>query len=660
MKGSKKLLSLLLALAMVMTMLAGCSSGTDTTTAAAQSEETEAVGETSAPETEATVESRPNRVIYGSTTEISGDIGPGAWWTNNATDQMIRNLINDYSVMTFDPDGAMVVNSSVVNGEIGVTENEDGSKTFTVTINEGLTYNNGEPITAADFCAYALVAYSPAAQEAGAGTVALEIVGTPEYQSGEVNYISGLHLVDEYTYAIAISADVLPYYYEEYYASLSPLYLPMYASADLTVVDDGEGVYLSGGELVADEITATRYMYDSPVSAGPYTLVSLDTGTLQATLELNPNYAGNYEGQKPSIETIVIVKTETSTAIDSLRTGAVDVLDTLSDGNTEINPALDLVEAGGYDYVSFERNGYGKLQFACDFGPTQFPAVRQAVALLLDRNEFANQFCAGYGSVVDGPYGLCMWMYKESTEFFADNIDTYAYDPERAVQLLEEDGWTLNADGTEYLGTGVRYKEVTPEEAGDYALNVTLDDGRILMPLHIMWASSEDNPVSELLAVMLSNGEQTAQAGMVIEETVMSFSDLMNYMYRDATVDARYGVPTYGMFNLATGFTQMYDQSFYYSTDPAYWGTYNNNFIADEQLADLAWNMVYGVEAGDDETYLDMWQQFMDRWNELLPDVPLYSNIYYTVFPDWLEGYSQSSYWDFSQAILYASIAGAE
>ena len=55
-----------------------------------------------------------------------------------------------------------------------------------------------------------------------------------------------------------------------------------------------------------------------------------------------------------------------------------------------------------------------------------------------------------------------------------------------------------------------------------------------------------------------------------------------------------------------------------------------------------------------------MWQKFMDRWNELLPDVPLYSNIYYTVFPDWLQGYDQSSYWDFSQAVLYASIENAE
>ena len=64
-----------------------------------------------------------------------------------------------------------------------------------------------------------------------------------------------------------------------------------------------------------------------------------------------------------------------------------------------------------------------------------------------------------------------------------------------------------------------------------------------------------------------------------------------------------------------------------------------------------------GVESGDDETYLEIWKQFIKRWNELLPEVPLYSNIYISVFPDWLENYEQSSYWNFEQAILYANIA---
>ena len=150
---------------------------------------------------------------------------------------------------------------------------------------------------------------------------------------------------------------------------------------------------------------------------------------------------------------------------------------------------------------------------------------------------------------------------------FASELNTYAYDPAKAVEILEADGWVLDAEGNPYV-SGTRYKEVTPEEAGDYALNVTLADGRILMPLHIMWASSENNSVSELLAVMLSNGQQTADAGMVIEQTIMTFDELLLYMYRDATQGDKYGVPTYGMYNLATGFTPMYDQSYMYTLDP--------------------------------------------------------------------------------------------
>jgi peptide/nickel transport system substrate-binding protein len=236
----------------------------------------------------------------------------------------------------------------------------------------------------------------------------------------------------------------------------------------------------------------------------------------------------------------------------------------------------------------------------------------------------------------------------------------YAYNPEKAVQLLVEDGWVYDAEGNDYV-SGTRYKKVTAEEAGEYALNVTLDDGTILMPLHIKWSSSEANPVSELLVTMLSNGQQTADAGMVIEQTVMSFDELLNYMYRDATQGDKYGVPTYGMYNLATNFTPAYDQSYSFSLDPQYVALgYNTNYIFDEQLDKLSMDMVYGVDSTDSAKYLQIWQDFILRWNELLPEVPLYSNVYTTCHADWLEGYVQSSLWDFNQAVLYASIKGAE
>lgn len=657
----KKFLSLLLALSMLLS-LAACGGGGNNTPAnnggdqgGNQQDEQQPAGD----EDPGTPVSRPNRVIYGSTTGISGDIGFDAYWTNNSDDKMVRDLINDYGTIMYDRDGLLMENPTTCAGVESVM-NEDGSKTFTVKIKEGLTFNNGEPITARDYVASALVFNSPAAVEAEASVIPGSIVGDEAYQTGEVNYLSGLHLVDDYTYSITIPADKVPYYFDLAYAGLGPLYLPMYSSAALTVEDDGEGAYLAGGELTASELDATRWMYDSPVGAGPYILKSLDTASYEAVLEINPYYAGNYEGVKPQVQQVVMIKTDQATEFDALASGAVDVLCTLTDGS-EINSAMDLVNAGGYTGHQFERSGYGKLQFQCDFGPTQFVAVRQAIAYLLDRNEFANTFCQGYGTVVNGPYGVSSWMFKDSEEYFASALNDYAYNPSKAVELLEADGWTLNADGTEYSGTGTRYKEVTPEEAGTYELNVTLADGRILMPLHIMWSSSEGNSVSELLAVMLANGTQVADAGMVIEQVTMTFDELLNYMYRDATQGDRYGVPTYGMYNLASNFPAGYAYAYGYTLDPQLVANgRNTNYIFDEELDKLSMDMVYGVESGDDETYLDYWQKFMVRWNALLPDIPLYSNIYLTITPDWLQGYEESSLWGFGQAIVYCSVEGAE
>ena len=651
-KNLTKLFALLLVLAMITVMFAGCKGNDEPTDPSNSDASTE-------PSSEAT-EKHENKVIYGSDTELSGDLG-NAWWTNNATDKLIRDLINDYDVITFDQFGQMKVNETVSDG-VQTAENEDGTATYTVKIKQGLTYSDGTPITAADYVAYMLVQFSPATLEAGATVSSDTVVGGTEYQNGESKVLAGLRLLDEYTYSISITPDYANYYYGLTYASLSPLYLPLYSSAALTVKDDGEGAYLDGGELKADEINASRYVYENRVTAGPYVIKSIDTGALTATLEINPNYAGNFEGQKPSIQTIVVVKSEDDSKMDAFTTGEITFLSQLSEGD-QIKTALELVDSGKYNYCHYTRNGYGKIQFQCDGGPTQFQAVRQAVAYLLDREEFTNTFTGGYGSVVHGPYSTAQWMYEDSEELFNEKLNSYAYDPEKAVEVLVADGWTLNADGTPYSGTGVRYKEVTAEQAGDYALNVKLADGRILMPLHIMWASSDGNPVSTLLATMLANGKQTADAGMVIEQNVVAFSELLNWIYRDTSVGDQYGVFTYGMFNLATGFADVYDYAYNYASDPdskyVKMG-YNQNYIFDKELDDLSMDMVYKAAPGDDAAFLDYFQKFIIRWNELLPEIPLYCNDYHTFFPSWLKNYNESSLWDFQRAILYASIENAE
>ena len=600
-------------------------------------------------------------IIYGSTTEISGDFAPDSWWTNNATDDMIRDLTTDYTVTTTNQGGEYVINETVTESLEGVV-NDDGSKTFTIKIKEGLVYNNGEPITAKDFIWPMIFSCSKVSADVGAKmTGYLTYVGGQEYYDGTATTVSGIRLIDDYTYSVTIVSDKIPYYFDLSYVEDAPFSIKYWLGEGFEVKDDGEGCYIAGNftkEGVEKQLEYARFNAgEDRVSAGPYNLIAFDKAALQATLVKNENYAGNFEGQKPSIEKIVIIKAEDATWADQLKTGTFNFYDSIVDGS-HINTALDIVEDGGFNYVTFDRPAYGSLIFQCDFGPTQFRAVRQAIAMLLDRNEFANTFCQGWGTVVHGPYGTGLWQFSEAEEFLDVALNTYDYDPEAAEELLIADGWIYDETGAPWTEGKIRHKKVTAAEAGTYAHNVTLADGTILMPLIIEWSSSENNSVSELLNVMLAQGEQTAAVGMKINMNVMTFTELLNYLYRDASQGDKYAVPTYGMFNLALQFYPRYDQSYSWTTDPDMVAMgYNTDRLFNDSMDALSMDMVYGVESYDMETYMSYWKAYVMLWNAELPEIPLYSNVMITVYPDWLEGYEQDSFWDFNQAILYATVA---
>lgn len=639
----KKILAIVLALAMVLSM----------TTAMAESEKHE--------------------LIYGSTTEISGDFAPSSWWTNNAADKMVRDLVHGYPTVTTDQGGDIVIDETVTK-ELAIEELEDGSKIYTITLNDGLVYNNGEPVTAADYVGYLVFQCSGAAMDLGCSfTAYMQIEGAKAYRDGEADCISGIRMLDDHTFSVQImkvgtdGTELFPFFYELSYASFSPINMN-YWFGDVTVKDDGNGAYVEGltVENIKDTLNASRYRSNSEVvSCGPYMFYEYDSSAKQCILVKNPNYAGNFEGQVPSIEKITIVKAEDATWSDALKTGAFNFYDTMTDGS-QINTALDMMEdekvaedlGYGFDYVQFDRAGYGAVFFMCDFGPTQFPAVRHAIAMLLDRNEFANTFCQGWGGVVSVPAGPGLWQYQDCEEWLNENLNTYPYDYEGAVAELVADGWIYNEDGSDWTEGNIRYKKVTEEEAGTYAGNVTLADGTILMPLSMEWSSSENNSVSELLKVMLAENPDVAAAGMKINQNVMTFTELLNYYYRDETAGDKYAVPTYTIFNLANNFIAPYSQAYEYTLDLSLVdGGWNSSRIYNKELDKLSMNMTYGLSSDQIEEHLDYFQQFMKLWNDLLPSLPLYCNIYITVYPDWLENYSQDSFWDFQQAILYANIA---
>jgi len=579
-------------------------------------------------------------LTIGNTTELSGDWVP--YFQNNAADYDVYNFITGYSLVEATHEGEFVVNKTVVAKDPEVTVNEDGSKTYTWTIKDGLTYSDGTPITAKDYVTTVMLWSSSVVGEMGAdNTVGQYFVGWKDFATGKSKVFPGVRLIDERTFSFTIDAEYVPYFFELALVSSSPTKLSFWTDENVDIKDDGEGCYFTDNftkEAYEEKINNARRAIPRP-STGPYVLDSYDEASKTAVLKINDKFLGNYEGQKPHIETIIYKKVTTETALDELKTGGVDLLAQMSAGS-EIQAGLDLVESGGFDYVSYPRSGYGKLHFVCDFGPTQYPEVRQAIAYLLDRNDFAKAFTGGFGSVVNGPYGEAMWFYLETKDELNQKLNQYPYSLEKAIEVLEKGGWIYDENGNPYK-EGIRYKKT--------------EDGK-LMPLIIEWASSEQNPVSELLVVKLQQNPDVEKAGIKINQTVMTFSELLNYLYRDGTQDPKYTEPKYHMFNLGTGFTPMYDRSNDYTIDPDLFAQgANTNFIKDEQLAKLAQDMVK-VDPNDRELFKQKFVEFIVRWNELLPDLPLYSNIYHDFFNAKLKNYQNNDFIQLVDAILYAYI----
>lgn len=619
------------------------------------------------------------QVIIGTSTEANGDWAYSAFTSNpNATDKDVIDLTDDCVTVTTDKIGIYVVNNSVVESCERSTD-ADGNLTFTIEIKKGLKFNNGTDIKAENFLAWTLFALSPAGKEMGTVTASHNMIpGGAEYRKGEAEVLSGLRLLDEYKFSattLKVGTDgntYVPYFYDLGYAAYRAVNLDYWFGEGWSVKDDGQGAYLTNANgktlSVADigeQFKAAQYATSDRVTAGPYNLVNFDKSANQITLEVNENYAGDFQGQKPHIKKVVIVKTEDDTVIDTIRTGGIEIYSGIADGD-QVNAAIDLIDSKAIDssYCQYDRAGFGYFQFACDLGPAQFPEFRQAVAYLLDRTEFAKTFCQGWGGVVHGPYCTAFRMYNDSKDLFASKLNTYSYDPAKAVEMLKQAGFVYNKDGSDYVdGSGeVRYKEVTAEQATNYdAFCVKVGD-KILMPATLNWASSEGNAVSDLLVTMLANGKATKESGVEIKQNLMTFPELINYMYRQDAygLGGDYSVPTYNMFNLATGWSaDAYDMSFEFTTDPAYIEEgYNTTHCYDEQLDKLSMEMVYGVDQSDYDTFLKKWQDFVIRYNELLPRVPLYSNIYVTVYPNTITDYEEYSFWGFSRAILYAKYVG--
>ncbi len=174
------------------------------------------------------------------------------------------------------------------------------------------------------------------------------------------------------------------------------------------------------------------------VGTGPFKFVEWVLGD-HVTLEKNAEYWD--EANIPNIDTYTYqVIADPASAIAALQTGQADVAEIpFAQANSlrESNPELQIVD---FDTLSF--NFYITNQDPAKGEVFTDVNVRKALHYALDRNVIAETVYDGFAIQADGTQPVLSIAYDPS------RVETiYNYDPEMAVQLLEESGWMVGDDG---------------------------------------------------------------------------------------------------------------------------------------------------------------------------------------------------------------------
>ncbi len=557
----------------------------------------------------AKVISGDNAVILGSHTELSGAFRNAAFGKSSAgaADLDIEELTSGYSTVITDVGGGYQWADNRILERKEERKNEDGTRTYTLQIARGLTFSDGSPIRAENYLVSTVVGSTKVMREAGGGESAgMTLVGYDEFNAydgeGETPVFSGIRILDDYTFSITVKAEYADYYYALAYGGFTPVPTALYGGK-YALKDEGEGVFLEKGfydkgekngvlrYAMADVITQNMNAWSAAAFpySGPYTVENYEPSTRVATLRINPYFKGDHRG-KPSIERISYVKIIAETQLDQLKKGRVDVLASIT-GGEETRAALALVDGVNFKETHYDRAGYGKLAFRCDFSPTQFKEVRRAVMHTIDREEFAQVFTGGYGSVVHAPYHAGSATYHAVKDKL--KLKKYEYSVEKAKAELTQGGWIYNQNGDSYEeGIGVRYKKLSGYEKSYNNLTYASTDnkyktvkvnGEYYMPLVINWMGTQPNTVSDQLITAWQNNDN---AGKKIGAYITYTSgDMNSALYGEYSQMPAYGFTKarYGAVNFATGFPgAAYDQSFSWTIDPDKFDNYSMNFLLDE------------------------------------------------------------------------------
>jgi peptide/nickel transport system substrate-binding protein len=304
--------------------------------------------------------------------------------------------------------------SGALDGDRGLAEDWqqlDDSRGWIFTLREGVTFSNGDPVTAEDLAFQLERVLDP---EVGAGSHALF--------AGIVEAVEVLD--DRRVQVTTTDVDILLPFLLSNHGLLEGYLMP-------------KDYYLSLGD---DEETRSAEFIRAPIGTGPYTLVESVPGS-HALYQARDDYWGG----TPRFQRLRLVEVaEEATRVAALQRGEVHIIE------ASRNDAQQLADAG---FVLHAKEGGATMGLVMheqwfEDNPLSQLEVRQAINHAIDRQTILDTLFLGQGRPIH------TWRIGTNSVGYQPG-EPPAYDPDRARDLLAEagqDGFSLTLLGFERQG----------------------------------------------------------------------------------------------------------------------------------------------------------------------------------------------------------------
>lgn len=574
-------------------------------------------------------ESQTNRLVVGSE-QFNGYFLPSEGFTNTMSDETIRTLLHDGSTIALNEDGELFVNETTIH-KLDRREEANGDVTYTIELSD-LLWSDGTKITSDDYLFALLLAASPEYANAGAIDAMGEgLVGYYEYFDGNTATFQGIKRISDTSFSLRIDHEELPYFWELMYISVNPYPMHVLIHEGEAIQSNEAGTYFDGNMKEAVERFTSEYNTTQSPSCGPYTLTSYESG--QVRLTRNEAYAGDAFGHKPVIDEIIVKEVNSETAMDALINHEIDLLEPVMD-QAFIDKGNEAVKDGALQRIDYSRNGYGVLSFKTDQAPTNEVEVRRAIAYLIDRNQLLKDVLGSYGEVIDSDYVPSQWMAKEAGELALPY--TYHQSIEQANKELNASSYRFEADG------------VTPYDANK-AGREYLRYNKDKEPLIIRHLTMDGTQIADVLEAQLM--EHCAKAGI---EYTMERSDEAGLQEAYYYASEQNLTQPYQMFTLGSEYASIPDP-YYASLACEYANTSANPSNFCDVHMDEVMNRLRHTSQANTKEFLTAWKAYISYYNEVLPQLPLYTSTYAGFANANLQGYHPTTYLSWADQVSQLS-----